>query len=193
MDPRSELHERFIQRSTTAELIALLGTFADELRLRGSLAVDRPDRARLLLAACARVVEARTLLRQADVPAALRPLVAAVHPSAAPPPDSQHGAVEPEPGPTLRRGRLSAPGTNGGAAESLTPQQMDELAGYPLDHGLMERVRRSPLSREALTAESRGQRDPKGGEAVAEGDRAEKGPGSLADHLAAVKSAGGSR
>lgn len=43
----------------------------------------------------------------------------ALNSPAAPPPDSRHGAAEPGPGPTLRRGRQTVPGTTGGDAGDL--------------------------------------------------------------------------
>lgn len=125
--------------------------------------------------------------------------------SAAPPLDLRHGAVEPGPAPTpFVAGRQSAPGTTGGAAESPSWSSLDALrcahywgdgaqcvcdAGHAGDH---RRRARTP-SREALTAESSGQREPKAAEGAREAGRAEQGRVDLRSHLAAVKAEGGSR
>lgn len=54
-----------------------------------------------------------------DVARVAEALAADVRTPAVPPPDSRHGAGEPGAGPALRRGRQTAPVTNGGAAGVL--------------------------------------------------------------------------
>lgn len=173
------------------DLMEAVGRVADELLARGTDTKNRDnvECARLYLKSSAKLVEARAYMR--DLASALR--------SAAPVPDTRHGAEQPGAELDLRRGEQKSVTTTG-AAESCRFMEASSVyehlrcmrpAGHQGDH-LVGAVA-GPLHVEPLTAESRGQRGPQAAEGAGAAGRAEQGPVDLSDHLRLVKSEGGSR
>lgn len=82
--------------------------------MRASLRVHGPNDGLLALLNAFGFTWAPQIVTDLDLDVAA--VADALNSPAAPPPDSRHGAVEPGPGPTPRRGRRTSPGTTGGDA-----------------------------------------------------------------------------